>query len=293
MFRERISRRYQQLSPSFRRLADFILNHHQRAAFMSASRLAQHLDVDVATVTRFAQTLGYEGFTELSREIQEQVLEEMRQARAPVAERLNSAQGQVAQVLWQDWANLDKTISAIRPEVAADALSALKAANRVYICSEGVGAGLAAAMAAYLSVGKPGTVVLDRGPFDVALLLKDVTSQDVMIGIGFTNYAYTPTKAMEYARKVGAKTIGIIGQASCPLGHVSDFLFVGTQVENGYLPSLTGVAAIIFALSYALYAGESETYNQRLLDFQKAYAALTEGSDRGEVEVVTDLVNRF
>jgi DNA-binding MurR/RpiR family transcriptional regulator len=293
MFRERISRRYQQLSPSFRRLADFILNHHQRAAFMSASRLAQHLDVDVATVTRFAQTLGYEGFTELSREIQEQVLDEMRQARAPVTERLSSAQGQVAQMLWQDWANLEKTIAAIRPEVAADAISALRAARRVYICSEGVGAGLATAMANYLTMIKPGTVVLEKGPFDVALVLKDITREDVLIGLGFTNYAYTATKAMEYARKVGAKTIGIIAQASCPIGQVSDFLFVGTQSEDSYMPSLTGVAALLFALVYSLFMGEGVDYSQRLMDFQSTYAALTEGSPRGEVNVVPDLVSHF
>lgn len=293
MFRERISRRYQQLSPSFRRLADFILNHHHRAAFMSASRLAQHLDVDVATVTRFAQTLGYEGFTELSREIQEQVLDEMRQARAPIAERMSMAQGQMAQTLWQDWANLDKMIAAMRPEVAADAVTALKAARRIYICSEGVGAGLAVAMSAYLAVVKPETVVLDRGAFDVALALKDMTADDVLVGIGFTNYAYTATKAMEYAHSLGARTVGIIAHASCPIGRVSDYLFVATQVENGYLPSMTGVAAILFALAYSLHMTDPEAYNRRLLDVQKTYAALTEGSDRGDVDVVTDLVNRF
>jgi len=290
MFRERISRRYQQLSPSFRRLADFILNHHQRAAFMSASRLAQHLDVDVATVTRFAQTLGYEGFTELSREIQEQVLDEMRQARAPMAERLSGAQGPVSQMLWQDWANLDKMISAIRPEVAADAVTAMKAARRIFICSEGVGGGIAVAMVSYLEMVKPGTVILNQGPFDMALLLKELTAEDVLIGIGFTSYAYAATKAMEYARKVGARTIGIIAQASCPIGHVSDFLFVGTQSDSAFLPSPTGVTAIMFALSYSLYMSDPDHYDQNRMGFQNAYAALTEGSDRGESDVVQDLV---
>ena len=73
MFRERITRNYQSLSPSFKKIADFILTSHQRVAFLSASRLAKHLGVDVATVTRFAQQLGYDGYTQLIREIQEKV----------------------------------------------------------------------------------------------------------------------------------------------------------------------------------------------------------------------------
>jgi DNA-binding MurR/RpiR family transcriptional regulator len=229
----------------------------------------------------------------LPREIQEQVLDEMRQARAPVAERLSGAQGPVSQMLWQDWANLDKMISAIRPEVAADAVTAMKAARRIFICGEGVAAGIAQAMVTYLEMIKPGSVVLNQGPFDMALLLKELTAEDVLIGIGFTSYAYAATKAMEHARKVGARTIGIIAQASCPIGHVSDFLFVGTQTENGHLPSPTGVAAIMFALSYSLYMSDPELYNQHLLGFQKSYAALTEGSDRGDKDVVQDLVDRF
>ncbi len=293
MFRERISRRYQQLSPSFRRLADFVLNQHQRAAFMSASRLAQHLDVDVATVTRFAQTLGYEGFTELSREIQEQVLEEMRQARAPVTERLTNAQGMVAQTLWQDWANLEKTIAGLRPEVAADAVTALQAARRIYLCAEGTGAGLAEGLASYLKMVKPGTIVLGKGPFDTALELKDLGPEDVIIGIGFTSYAYSALRALEYARRIGAKTIAVIAQASCPVGSAADFLFVGTQTENGYSPSPTGVAAILFALIYSLYLVEADRYNQERLRFQSTYTSLTEGTDRGEVDVVQDLVERF
>jgi len=97
MFRERIARQYPSLSPSFKRIADFILTSHQRAAFMSASRLAKHVEVDVATVTRFAQQLGYEGYIELIREIQETVLQEMRESREPVLERLRSAEGTFAQ----------------------------------------------------------------------------------------------------------------------------------------------------------------------------------------------------
>jgi len=293
MFRERIGRKYSELSPGFKKLADFVLTSHQRVAFMSASRLARHLDLDVATVTRFAQALGYDGFIELIREIQEQVLDEMRQARLSVSDRLEAAKGSPVHTMWQDWVNMEQTIQEIRPERIASAVEALRTANHVYIVAEGVGIGLAQVMASYLSMIKPDTIVLNKGPFDTAIELKDLMSHDVVIGIGFTNYAYSATRAIQYGRRIGARTIGIVAQAGCPIAEFAEILFVCSEVEGSYLPSPTGVAAIIFALVYSLHSDDPEAYRQELMRFQNTYESLVEGTPRGEVDVEQDLNTRF
>ena len=293
MFRERITRNYQSLSPSFKKIADFILTSHQRVAFLSASRLAKHLGVDVATVTRFAQQLGYDGYTQLIREIQEKVLEEMREARAPVTSRLDSADSPFALTLWRDWANLEKTIKNIPPDQAEAATAAIRAADRIYLVSEGAGAGLAIAITAYLNMVKPEVYALVKGPFDLALSLKDLGPDDLVIGIGFTAYAYAASKALEYAQKVGAKSLGIISQANCPIGAVADILISCSATEDGYLPSMTGIGAILFSLVYTTLLADSEKYNQALMQFQDAYTDLTAGTARGEEEVVDDLIAHF
>jgi DNA-binding MurR/RpiR family transcriptional regulator len=270
-----------------------MLTSHQQAAFMSASRLANHLSVDVATVTRFSQQIGYEGYVELIREIQDKVLQEMSEARAPVSERLSLAKGIVLQTLWRDWATLEKTIQNVSEEYADRAVEALRQARRVYIVSEGVGAALARAAANYLRMMKRDVIVLDGGPFEAALSLKEVGEEDVVIGIGFTNYAYGATRALEMARKLGATTIGIISQANCPVGEAAELLFAGAATDEGYLPSHTSVGAILFALVYGVALVEPETYSRDLIKFQEAYADLTEGTPRGEKEVVKDLMGLF
>ncbi|MGC9332818.1 MAG: MurR/RpiR family transcriptional regulator [Anaerolineae bacterium] len=293
MFRERITRQYPSLSPSFRKVADLILTSHQRAAFMSASRLAKHVGVDVATVTRFAQQLGYEGYVELVREIQESVLHEMRESRAPVLERLESAESPITQTLWRDWANLEKTIQNISVEDAQRAMEALRSARSIYIIAEGVGIGLAMVAQGYLKMLKPDVFVLGQGPFDTAMELKELTPQDVVIGIGYTSYAYGATQALQFANRIGALTIGIIGQADCPIGTQARLLFACSVTEKGYLPSPTCPGAILFAFIYNLYMGDPDTYNRKLIQFQELYANLTEGTARGDEEVVDDLLGLF
>ena len=282
MFRERITRQYQSLSPSFRRIADLILTNHERAAFMSASRLARHVGVDVATVTRFSQQLGYEGFVELIREIQEAVLEEMRESRAPIQERLESAPNPVARTLWRDWANLEKTIQQLPLDKAEEAAELLRTARRVYIVSEDAAAGLSAATQSYLSMIRRGVIALDHGPYSVALALKEVGPEDVIVGLGFSDYAHTATRALALGKKMGARTIGIIAQADCPIAGEAELLLSCAATEEGYLPSPTAMASILFALSYSLYASNLDAYGRELAQFEEVYADLTDGRPREE-----------
>jgi DNA-binding MurR/RpiR family transcriptional regulator len=286
-----MTREYQSLSPSFKKIADFILTSHQRAAFMSGSQMGRHLDVDVATVTRFAQHIGYDGYVELIREIRETTLQEMREVRATVTDRLEAAEGRFDRTLWRDWANLEKTIQNVRLEDAEEAIEALQSARRVYIVSEGVGAGLAQVVASYLSMSKAEVVVLKEGVFDMALALKGMGPEDVVVGVGFTNYAHAATRTLEFARKVGAKTIGVMSQPDCPISTQADLLFSCSATEEGYLASPTGVSAILFALVYSALMGDRDKYRRDLLHFQETYADLSRGGrDKDDME---NLVGRF
>ena len=76
-YEERIREIRSDLSPSFEVLANFLLDSYSSASFLTATELAYSLDLDPATVVRFAQKLGYAGYPELQREIQQRVKDEL------------------------------------------------------------------------------------------------------------------------------------------------------------------------------------------------------------------------
>src|SRR5512139_4132519 len=76
-YEERIRRERLQMSKSFAKLADFLLDSYVEASFMTASELAQALNLDAATVVRFSQHLGYSGFPKLQREIRQRVKKDL------------------------------------------------------------------------------------------------------------------------------------------------------------------------------------------------------------------------
>ncbi|MEJ2212267.1 MAG: hypothetical protein P8129_25030, partial [Anaerolineae bacterium] len=155
------------------------------------------------------------------------------------------------------------------------------------------GGALAAAAQQYLKMVRPDVILLDRGPFETAMDLKELGAKDVVLGIGFTSYAHLATQAVQLGNDAGATTIGIIAQADCPIGAHAQILFSCTPGEPGYLPSMTGIASILFALVYGLYMFDQEQYNRKLVGFQESYSDLTNGTKRGEEEVVQDLLKLF
>ena len=48
-----------------KKIAAFILESYDKAAFMTASRLGKKVGVSESTVVRFAAELGYEGYPEM------------------------------------------------------------------------------------------------------------------------------------------------------------------------------------------------------------------------------------
>ena len=61
------------LSKGQRRIADAILNNYDKAAYMTAAKLGAMVDVSESTVVRFANELGFQGYPELQRAIQDLV----------------------------------------------------------------------------------------------------------------------------------------------------------------------------------------------------------------------------
>jgi len=72
-YEEKIRQEAPKMSRSFIHLADFLLNSYIDASLMTANEIATILNLDAATVVRFAQSLGYSGFPQLQREIQDRV----------------------------------------------------------------------------------------------------------------------------------------------------------------------------------------------------------------------------
>ena len=72
-FQAKIENVYGSLSKGHKKIADYIRSNYEKASFMTAASLGKAVGVSESTVVRFASNIGFEGYPELQKYLQEMV----------------------------------------------------------------------------------------------------------------------------------------------------------------------------------------------------------------------------
>jgi DNA-binding MurR/RpiR family transcriptional regulator len=272
MFRERIQAKYGELTPSFRKLADFILQKQLDAAFMTATELAHHLDVDAATVVRFAQYLGYSGFRELIKEVQRIVKAELTASYRPVLDAPDDA-GLFRSLLENERHNLALAQSRLTGK-ANTVIPMLVDAQRIWVMGQARCAHLAALCASALrDIGLP-AVAIASDPLEAAENLKGVGAEDVVMGFSLTGMDLTAADAIRFARQRGAKTLVISASEVTAAALAAETTIICPGPTETHVPSFTGLVAMIVVLVAAFSARYPDTAAAMTADLKQSFREL-------------------
>ena len=73
----RINRKYKTMSKGQKALANYISDYYDKAVFLTAAKLGEIVCVSESTVVRFATCLGYKGYPEFQKALEEMVLNKL------------------------------------------------------------------------------------------------------------------------------------------------------------------------------------------------------------------------
>lgn len=274
MFRERIKANYNALSPSFHRLADFILDQPLDVALMTATELARQMDMDAATVVRFAQTIGYTGFREMLKEIRQVVKQELTASYtasldAPdVVDLFRSLLENEKHNLTLAQAQLTEQINTLLPT--------LLDAQHIWVVGQGSCAHLAALCAASLrQIDLPATSIAPD-PLTAAQNLKQIGLTDVVIGFALTGLDLEVADAIGFARQRGVKTFAFSSSPVTAAARAAEITIVCPGPTQTHIPSFTGLAAMIVVLVAAFAARYPEKAATVKENLHESYRELLE-----------------
>lgn len=249
-YAERIREARPRLSKSFQRLADYILDSYVQAALLTASELAHEVDVDTATVVRFAQTLKYSGFPALQDEIRARVLQDLL-LRQEVAPRADSLRG-LADLAYKE---LGDAIERARRLMDAAALESLLAAfgkaKRVLLLGDSGAAGPLVELQRHLQ--SIGTLVV-RLPVEereLAAGLALASESDLLLVLDVHNSTPLLAAAVAQARAAGLATAVVVGGASFDAARKADTVLELQRQEQTEATAFV-LAALVHALGSAL-----------------------------------------
>lgn len=248
----------QEQAPTFskgqRRIAQYILESYDKAAFMTANRLGKTVGVSESTVVRFAVDLGFEGYPEMQKAMQEMVLNRLTSVqRIEVANDRIGDQDVLSMVIHSDMEKLRQTDETLNREEFHAAVDAILNARRIYILGVRSVAPLASFLGHYLNYMFNNVHIVNG--FSVGEMFENIVGigdQDVVIAFSFPRYSASTTKGAQYCRTTGAKVIGITDNRESPLGSVSDHVLVAKSDMVSLVDSLVAPLSVINALIVAL-----------------------------------------
>jgi DNA-binding MurR/RpiR family transcriptional regulator len=261
------------LSKKHNKIARFLLDHQDVVVFASASEVGIKTDTSAATVVRFCQALGYEGYLELQAAIRERASSQWTAVQR-IEERLTGPiadEDLATRVFATDIHNIERTAIRTDDGRLRAAAAAIRGARQTLI----VGSGLAAALVEFLGYSLQMIDLPIRsvtgGEEPLALALAFLQPEDVVVGISFRRTPRDVVNAIQGAQAVGAQSIGITDSELSPVNQLADHSFVAVMAGVAHSSSPVAVVSLLNGFIAALSLGAPEETAQSLHQVDSAY----------------------
>lgn len=268
-------------------IARYIMEHYDRVAFMTASRLGATVGVSESTVVRFATEIGYTGYPEL-----QQAMQEMIRNKLTSVQRMEVTANRIGEndildsVFTQDMDIIRRTMEETSHENFYAAADAISNARRVYIMGARSSLALATFISYYLKLLLENVILVQStSEAEIFEQMIRIDEGDVVIGISFPRYSKKVVKAMSFARKSGAKVVAITDSSLSPLAEPADYLLLARSDIASIVDSLCAPLSLINALLVTISmkrkkdAEETFTKLEHLWDEYNVYEKVDEKSD--------------
>lgn len=247
---ERIRRIYPTLSKGQKKIANTVLHDYDKAAYLTASRLGNLVGVSESTIVRFANELGFEGYSEFQRAIQELVRIRLTPNQRIEMTKLRIGRGDILEkVMESDIHKIKYTLDHLDRAVFKSSVDAILEANTVYVTGARSTEPIARLLYHNLSL------IFDNIKFvnttsaaEVFEQMLSLDESDVLIAFSFPRYSSKIVNAVKYARQHHAKVVAFTDSDISPLAEYANFLITAQSDMAAYMDSLVAPLSIVNAI---------------------------------------------
>ena len=249
-FQLRIENAYTTLSKGHKKIADYIRNNYEKASFMTAASLGKAVGVSESTVVRFASNIGFDGYPELQKYLQEAVKSHLTSVqRMDVAASRYGGDDFIDRAFMTDIEMIKQTRDSISREAFSKSAEAINKAKKIYILGVRSSAALASFAAFYLRFLYENVVLIDTSASsELFEQMFRISEDDVCIAISFPRYSNQTVKALSFAKSRGATIISITDGEMSPIASYATYLLVAKSSMVSFVDSLVAPLSVINAL---------------------------------------------
>ena len=270
---KKMKEKYFTFSKGQKLIADYIFEHYDKAAFMTAAKLGEEAGVSESTVVRFATEMGYDGYPAFQK-----VLREVIKSRLTAVQRLEvsskriDSESVLKSVLQADMNKIRLTLEEADPDIFNKIVEEILSANRIYILGVRSSAPLASFLGFYFNLIFENVRLVNTS--SVSEMFEQIVTareKDVVIGISFPRYSKRTSKAMQYAKNQGATVIAITDNHNSPLAKCADYSLFARSDMASFVDSLVAPLSIINALIVAIGLKRKDSLYKTLSHLEKIW----------------------
>lgn len=257
-----------------KRIANYILQSYDKAAFMTASRLGKAVQVSESTVVRFAMEIGYDGYPSMQRALQEMIRSKLTSLqRMEVADDLIGEQDVLSLVFRSDIERLHMTLDQLDRAEFDAAVQAILNARHIYI----VGLRSSHAIARFLGfyfqlIFQNVTVVTTSAVGDLYEQVIRIGREDVLIGISFPRYSTVTLGVSRWAAEQGATVIALTDSPASPITQTARYTLLAKSDMLSFIDSLVAPLSLVNALIVSVSRYKKEELNETLASLEQLWS---------------------
>ena len=269
----RMNTQYHKFSKGQKKLVSYITDNYDKAAFFTAAKLGETVGVSESTVVRFAIHLGYKGYPEFQK-----ALEELVRNKLNSIQRMEVTYGRVPQseildtVLRADIEKIKLTMENIDHNAFELAVETILEAKSIYIVGIRSCAPLASFLGFYFNLLFDNVHLMHtNSSSELFEQMIHISKDDVIIGISFPRYSMRTLKALEFANNRNAKVITLTDSIHSPMNLYSSCNLIARSDMASIVDSLVAPLSVINALVVALCMRKQGEVTATLEDLEKIW----------------------
>lgn len=249
-----------------KRIANYILQNYDKAAFMTASKLGGLVGVSESTVVRFASELGYDGYPSMQRALQEMIRSRLTSTqRIQAAGDKLSGQDLISTVVQSDMDTLRMVVEESNRAEFDEVVGKIMTARHIYILGVRTSSFVAGYLNFYLHLlFENVTLVQSNAAGEIFEQLFRIGPGDVMIAISFPRYSKVTMNTVKFAQDRNATIIAITDNELSPLYQMADAALLAPSEMISFVDSLVAplslINALLVAVGYRMGTDVSSTF---------------------------------
>ncbi len=258
---KRIQENLPGMSKGQKLIANYILGHYDKAAFMTAAKLGEVVGVSESTVVRFAIELGYEGYPKLQKVLQELIKNKLTAVQRIEVSSNRINEGNILKsVLQSDMEKIKLTLEDIDQNSFNDIVECILNAKNIYILGVRSSAPLAGFLGFYFNLIFDNVrLVHTTSVSEMFEQILRATEGDAVIGISFPRYSKRTIKAMQFVKTQGATVIAITDSIESPISAFADHSIIARSDMASFVDSLVAPLSVLNALIVAIGLRKKES----------------------------------